>query len=676
MAPSRATAALLFSAAVFVLLSGARSQQPYGTQIGDCHNKHNDTGMLGYFCNGAPSCQSYLTFRARPPYSDPASIAALLGANATNLAAANSASPSSSSSFAPGTKVLVPVPCACTGRGRGHYQSNVTSYVAVPGDTLLIIAKGTFQGLTTCQAVQEQSLGGKPPESLLAGQRLPVVPLRCACPSAAQAAAGTRFLVSYLVDEFDEVRAVAARFGVDAAGIAAANGLKSDGTIFPFTTLLIPVKSPPDISQLRSPPPPPPPPPAASVPAAEKRSNHAGVYIGVGVAVAAVAVIASVGAVLARKARKRARAGAAVATTGKGTGKASHGTTSAGEVSVTISEAFSSLSDIKSSLKVYTYEELTAATDDFSAARRIGGSVYRATFGADTAAVEVVAGRDASKEVELMSRMNHFNLVRLTGVCHHRGRWYLVSEYAAHGTLRDRLLLGATEAPAALSWAQRVQVALDAAEGLRYLHEYARPPCVHMDVRSGSVLLDAALRGKVCNFGCARAIRGGAGEAGPPREFTMTSSIGGARGYVAPEYLEHGVVSPKADVYSLGVVLLELVTGKGVDELDGSRGDPLAGLNALTTGDREEEGDGAALEKLEEFVDPAMAAGSCPRDAVVMMVRLIERCLRRDAAARPSMGEVAQYLLKLSGISGDSWRSSSEYLRSSGSETASQRLAR
>jgi hypothetical protein len=377
---------------------------------------------------------------------------------------------------------------ASAGLGGSYYQRNAT-YVARDGDTLLIIASNTFQGLSTCQAVEEQGLDGAPATSLLAGQSV-TVPLRCACPSSSQTAAGVRFLVSYLVDEFDSVDAVAARFGVDAGSIVAANQLKSDTTIYPNTTLLIPVKFQPNISQLQSPPPPP---PLASVPATKSKS-HSGVYIGIGVAVAAVAVIASVLAALVLKARRR-RASTMLTTTGgfcdkegKGTGKPPYGVTG-DEVSVTISEAFSSLSDIKSSLKVYTYDELVTATDDFSNDRRVGGSVYRAAFNGDTAAVEIV-DHDVSREVEITRRMNHFNLVRLNGLCHHRGRWYLVSEYAEHGTLRDRLLAAATGAVTPLSWTQRVQVALDVAEGLRYLHGYARPPYVHMDVRSGSVLLD------------------------------------------------------------------------------------------------------------------------------------------------------------------------------------------
>ena len=147
----------------------------------------------------------------------------------------------------------------------------------------------------------------------------------------------------------------------------------------------------------------------------------------------------------------------------------------------------------------------------------------------------------------------------------------------------------------------------------------------------------------------------------------MTSRIAGTRGYMAPEYLEHGVVSPKADVYSLGVVLLELVTGKDAEELVGDGvGDPFAALRELAE-ELDGGGGGAVLQRLEELVDPALPAGSCPQDAVAMMVKLIERCVRRDAAARPSTGEVARRLLKLSGVSAVSWRNSPESPRSSGS---------
>ncbi|CAL4992580.1 unnamed protein product [Urochloa decumbens] len=690
-----ATSLCFFLLFIFLLSGGlttlqiqVHAQQPYGKEIADCPNKHNSSGLLGYHCGvpgGAPSCPTFLTFNALPPYSTLASIASLLGADASSLAAANGVG--AAAPLAAGTRVLVPATCSCTSTPDGRfYQRNATSYVAQPGDTLLIIANATFQGLTSCQALQSQALDGAPPESLDAGQRLPAVPLRCACPSAAQAAKGDRFLVTYLVGWFDDVSAVAARFGVDAGDVIAANELQPPSyTIYPFTTLLVPVKAQPNVSQIQTLPSPPPPPPVAPVapPAPGKKGgNRVGVYIGVAVAVA-VAAIASAGAVLAL--RRRRAAGAVVAAGevvpkkgGKGNGTGDDTNTGTAFTStLSTSEAFSSsisisLTDIKSSLKVYTYGELTAATDNFSADRRIGrGSVYRAEFDGDAAAVEVVDGRDVSAEVELMRRAHHANLLRLAGLCRHAGRWYLVTEFADHGSLRHRLLISSGEPP--LTWAQRVRVALDVAEGLRYLHEHARPACVHMGVSSGAVLLAGdGPRAKLRGFAAARQITGATtGEDESTAMFTMTSTIAGTRGYMAPEYLEHGVVSPKADVYSLGVVMLELVTGKGAEELVGDGvGDPFAALRELV-----EELDGGGEEgvvlRLEELVDPAMAAGSVPRDGVVVMVRLIERCVRRDAASRPSAGEVARRLLKLSGVAAVGWAPNSpeeESPRSSGSD--------
>ncbi|KAF8650957.1 hypothetical protein HU200_063645 [Digitaria exilis] len=687
---------MFFFFMLFFLVSGVltpppqvRAQQPYGKEIDDCTNPHNSSAMLGYFCNTTPSCQSFLTFTARAPYSNFSSIASLLGTSAATLAAANDLAAGDSAAVPEGTTVLVPATCGCTSTPEGRfYQHNATasSYVVKHGDTLQLIAKGTFQGLTTCQALEAQALHGAPPESLLAGEVLPgVLPLRCACPTAAQAAGGVRFLVSYVVAESDDVSQVAARFGVDAGDVIAANELQSPYTIFPSTTLLIPAASQPNASRIQTPPPPPPPSSVGVSPApGKKRSSHVGIYIGVAVAVVAVAAIASAAAFLALKSRRKRKLAAGERKLPKKEGKVndtSTNTTSSAfftgddEFSLSTSEAFTSISvaDIKSSLRVYTYGELKSATDGFSHSHHVGGSVYRAEFAGDVAAVEVVDDRNVSAEVEILRKINHLNLIRLVGLCHHHGRWFLVTEFADHGALRDRLLLSGEGSPAAaLTWPERMQIALDVAEGLRYLHEYARPKCVHMDVSSGSVLLaggdgdGAHLRGKLRSFGAARVITG-AGEDGEEEEealmYTMTSRIAGTRGYMAPEYLEHGVVSPKADVYSLGVVMLELLTGKVAEELVGDGvGDPFVALRELA--DELDGGGDAVLQRLEELVDPAMPAGSCTVDGVVMMVRLIERCVRREAAGRPTAGEVVRRLLKISGVEVVRWGSAPESPRS------------
>nr|CAB3490043.1 unnamed protein product [Digitaria exilis] len=298
---------------LIVLISGGfpppqfqvRAQQPYGKEIDDCTNNHNSSSMLGYFCNtgsSPSSCQSFLTFTPSSPYANVSSIAALLGADAASLAAANNVE--LDATLGKGTTMLVPATCGCTATAEGTFYQHDATYVARPGDTLQSIATRTFQGLTTCQALQAQGLHGAPLESLAAGERL-AVPLRCACPSAAQAAAGFRFLVSYLVAEYDQVSSVAAWLGVHVDAVTAANELRPPYTIYPSTTLLIPVDDQPNVSRIIQAPPP-------SGPG-KKRGDHVGVYIGVAVAAAvAVAAIASGGAFLALKARRK-RAAAVLA---------------------------------------------------------------------------------------------------------------------------------------------------------------------------------------------------------------------------------------------------------------------------------------------------------------------------------------------------------------------------
>jgi hypothetical protein len=164
---------LLFSVLTGVLTPlQVQAQQPYGSQIADCTNQHNSSGLLGYFCDAgsAPSCPTFLTFTARALHSSRASIGALLGADpATVLAPSDDAGPDADAALPAGTRVLVPATCACTATPGGRFYQRNATYVAVDGDTLLIIANNTFQGLTSCQALEAQALRGAPPQSLLAG---------------------------------------------------------------------------------------------------------------------------------------------------------------------------------------------------------------------------------------------------------------------------------------------------------------------------------------------------------------------------------------------------------------------------------------------------------------------------------------------------------------------------
>ncbi|KAB1203486.1 Protein LYK5 [Morella rubra] len=223
-------------------------QQPYlNNEQMDCYNDRNYTD--GYYCNGvATSCQAYLTFWSIPPYNTPANIGLLLGFDASIIADANNVS--IFETIPTDTQLLIPVSnCSCSGK---YYQYN-TSYELRSGDTYFIVANDTYQGLTTCQAMMAQN----PYDSLnlTVGLKL-LVPLRCACPTAKQTAAGAKYLLTFMSNWDDDVTSISKLFGVEEQSVLDANELSESNVTYPFTPILVPLKSKPSkIQRSVSPPP-------------------------------------------------------------------------------------------------------------------------------------------------------------------------------------------------------------------------------------------------------------------------------------------------------------------------------------------------------------------------------------------------------------------------------------
>ncbi|KAE8723406.1 Receptor-like protein kinase 5 [Hibiscus syriacus] len=156
-------------------------------------------------------------------------------------------------------------------------------------------------------------------------------------------------------------------------------------------------------------------------------------------------------------------------------------------------------------------------------------------------------------EVEMLEKIRHKNIVRLWCCCNAGDSKLLVYEYMPNGSLGDVLH---SSKGGLLDWPTRYKVALDAAEGLSYLHHDCAPPIVHRDVKSSNILLDAEFCAKVADFGVAKIVKR-VGQGAEPM-----SVIAGSYGYIAPEYAYTLRVNEKSDIYSFGVVILELVTGK------------------------------------------------------------------------------------------------------------------
>ncbi|XP_066318080.1 protein LYK5-like [Miscanthus floridulus] len=621
----------------------ARAQQEYEANKQNACYATNTSSVLGYTCNATtastPACDSYLIFRSSPAYYDtPISISYLLNSSVSATAAANAVptlSPLTASSL-----VLVPVPCACT--PGGYYQHNASYTIQFLGETYFIIANITYQGLTTCQALIDQN-PLRDSRGLVSGNNL-TVPLRCACPSPAQAARGFRYLLSYLVMWGDDVPSIAARFRADPQDVLDANNLTADDIIFPFTTLLIPLKAAPTPDMLASPAPPQPTP-------APSGGSGSGKSVGVGVGQSCGALaLAGILGLLCLRARRRRRQrfadGESVRQRSKvvidvsssaeygalASGKQTPNTTTSSTSSGTRSLVASDVRGAVESLTVYKYSELEKATAGFAEERQVPGtSVYRAVINGDAAAVKRVAG-DVSGEVGILMRVNHSCLVRLSGLCVHRGDTYLVFEFAENGALSD-WIHGGGGGGSTLRWRQRVQVAFDIADGLNYLHNYTNPPCVHKNLKSSNVLLDADLRAKVSSFGLARAVTAADGGA------QLTRHVVGTQGYLAPEYLEHGLITRKLDVFAFGVVLLELLSGKEAAFADAGTGEETLLWESAEEALVADGGEDVDRAKMHAFMDPRLH-GDFLMDLALAMAALALRCVATEPRARPAMDEV------------------------------------
>ncbi|KAF2535132.1 hypothetical protein F2Q68_00018940, partial [Brassica cretica] len=214
----------------------------------------------------------------------------------------------------------------------------------------------------------------------------------------------------------------------------------------------------------------------------------------------------------------------------------------------------------------YSWEEIAAATSDFSEDLKIGvgayGTVYKCNLHHTTGAVKVLhAGetqlsKQFDQELEILSKIRHPHLVLLLGACPERG--CLVYEYMENGSLDDRLMLVNNTPP--IPWLERFRIALEVASALVFLHKCKPRPIIHRDLKPGNILLDHNFVSKLGDVGLSTMVNQD-DAASKLTVFKKTSPVG-TLCYIDPEYQRTGIISPKSDVYSLGVVILQLITAK------------------------------------------------------------------------------------------------------------------
>ncbi|MQM20478.1 hypothetical protein Taro_053498, partial [Colocasia esculenta] len=292
----------------------------------------------------------------------------------------------------------------------------------------------------------------------------------------------------------------------------------------------------------------------------------------------------------------------------------------------------------------FNYGELEEATAGFSEANFLaeGGfaSVHRGVLpNGQVVAVKRLKGTGGPKaddefraEVEVLSRAQHRNVVMLVGFCVEETRRELVYEYICNGSLAAHLYGGKLPP---LDWHARFRIAVGSARGLRYLHEDCRVGFIHGDVRPSNILLTHDFEALVGDFGLARWQVDGNG---------VDTRVVANFGYLAPEYIESGVITEKADVYAFGVVLLELVTGRRAMDMRQPKGQQFLAEWARPVLALASEGDRTIA--VDRLLDPRLDQEQTRRfaDQLNAVAHAASLCLRREPESRPSMSKVLRVL--------------------------------
>ncbi|KAL5727300.1 non-specific serine/threonine protein kinase [Ranunculus cassubicifolius] len=288
----------------------------------------------------------------------------------------------------------------------------------------------------------------------------------------------------------------------------------------------------------------------------------------------------------------------------------------------------------------FTMAEIYKATKNFSPSLKIGqggfGTVYKGRLEDGT----LVAVKRAKKnvydkhvgvefrsEIQTLSQVEHLNLVRCFGYLEHEDEKIVVVEYVPNGTLRDHLdcLSGNI-----LDLAARLDVAIDVAHAVTYLHMYTDHPIIHRDIKSSNILITDNLRAKVADFGFARLAADS--DTGATH---VSTQVKGTAGYLDPEYLRTYQLTEKSDVYSFGVLLVELITGRRPIEPKRDLKERITPRWAM-----KKFADGDAIMTL----DPMLARNPATNLAVEKTLELALQCLAPTRQVRPSMKRCAEIL--------------------------------
>ncbi|KAG4142370.1 hypothetical protein ERO13_D06G125400v2 [Gossypium hirsutum] len=303
-------------------------------------------------------------------------------------------------------------------------------------------------------------------------------------------------------------------------------------------------------------------------------------------------------------------------------------------------EAAEAVDEIKNAEALqYDFSTISAATNHFSNSNKLGQGGFGAVYKGKLAGGELIAVKRLStdsgqgdlefkNEVLLVAKLQHRNLVRLQGFCLERNERLLIYEFVPNASL-DQFLFDPVKR-AYLDWEKRYKIIGGIARGLLYLHEDSRLRIIHRDLKASNILLDAEMNPKIADFGMARLCAF-------DQTHGATSKIVGTYGYMAPEYAMHGQFSVKSDVFSFGVLVLEVLSGQKNSSFH--KGDNVDDLLSYAWRNWK---DGTA----NELVDSTLKDSSTTEVMRCLHIGLL--CVQENVAERPNMASVALMLTSYS----------------------------
>jgi hypothetical protein len=589
---------------LLLMLHGSNAQQAYNN-------------VNGYTCAAAESqgCTSYTLYRTQSSQEDLTTVSALFDTTPSVIARISSLN-LTTSSLPVGTPLYIPLACNCV---QNSYQGNVSrtyqaisvSLQVVSGNTFWLLANNTYAGLTTYQAI-EAANPTLVPTDLQIGSQVKI-PLRCACPSATQN--GTIFLLSFVLFPNENFSIVSSYFNVSHTDLGTANEITVSTPLQPFSTLLIPLISLPPLPSIKfisqNP-------PSTSFPSSKQKKRR--LILPVLISIVLISVGSSLGVLFFKK--KLWRQLHLV------------------DVSRNIAPySFDDLEGLSKGPHKFSYKELKIATDSFNQQNLLGrggfGSVYKGTL-RDTGVMIAVkkidqnskqGGREFFAEVSIISRIKHRNLVQLQGWCCERGQLMIVYDYMPNKSL-DKILFHDHEAEIIdFTWDLRNNVLIGVASALAYLHEEWEQCVVHRDVKPSNVMLDQDFNPRLGDFGLARLIT--------PTKNAQTTMLAGTIGYMAPELATTCKATTNSDVFSFGILALEVVSGRHCFDTKVPEEEMIL-LDWVWKCYENEE--------LFKVVDAKLMFNTLEKERIRMALVLGLLCTHPDPNARPTMGYVRQVL--------------------------------